>query len=121
MFRHATVAVLFSAASLPAMAGGAYLNPEFNRTYIGDDSFGSALDLHVGYEGNATEKLGYYVQGGPTVIYPVEGERTTELGGKIGASYGVTERLTAYGEFAGLSSENTDNVYGLKLGGKFSF
>jgi hypothetical protein len=121
MLKQATIAALFSAATLPAMAGGAYLNPEFNRAYVGDDSFGSALDLHIGYEGNATEKLGYYVQGGPTVIYPVEGERTTELGGKIGASYGVTERLTAYGEFAGLSSENTDNVYGLKLGGKFSF
>jgi len=120
MIKQATVAALLTAASLPASAG-VYLNPEFNKAYVGTDAWGSALDLHIGYEGNATEKLGYYVQGGPTVLYPVDGEKSTELGGKVGASYGVTEKLTAYGEFSGLSNEDDDNSYGLKLGGKFSF
>tara|TARA_X000001036_G_scaffold161131_1_gene152796 strand:- start:388 stop:750 length:363 start_codon:yes stop_codon:yes gene_type:complete len=120
MLKTVTVAVFLSAATLPASAG-VYLNPEFNKAYVGTDAWGSALDLHVGYEGSATDKLGYYIQGGPTVLYPLNGERSTEIGGKVGASYGVTERFTAYGEFAGISNEEDDNTYGLKLGGKFSF
>tara|TARA_R100000655_G_scaffold17825_1_gene37762 strand:- start:54 stop:416 length:363 start_codon:yes stop_codon:yes gene_type:complete len=120
MLRQVTLAVLFSAATLPASAG-VYLNSEFNKAYVGTDASGSALDLHIGYEGSATEKLDYYVQGGPTVLYPVDGERSTEISGKVGGSYGLTERLSAYGEFAGISNEDEDNVYGLKIGGKFSF
>tara|TARA_R100001443_G_scaffold15657_1_gene25456 strand:- start:610 stop:972 length:363 start_codon:yes stop_codon:yes gene_type:complete len=120
MLKQAAIAALFSAATLPASAG-VYLNPEFNKSYVGTEAFGSSLDLHIGYEGSATEKLDYYVQGGPTVLYPVDGERFTEISGKVGASYGLTERLSAYGEFAGISNEDADNGYGLKLGGKFSF
>ena len=107
MIKQVTVAALLSAASLPASAG-VYLNPEFNKAYVGTDAWGSSLDLHIGY-------------GGPTVLYPINGERSTEISGKIGGSYGLTERLSAYGEFAGISNEDADNVYGLKLGGKFSF
>ena len=47
MLSQATLAVLFSASTLPASAG-VYLNPEFNKAYVGTDAWGSALDLHVG-------------------------------------------------------------------------
>ena len=120
MIKTATAAALLSAVSVPAMAG-VYVNPEFNKAYVGNDAWGSAHDLHIGYEGSANDKLDYYVQGGPTILYPINGEESTEIGGKVGASYGVTERLTAYGEFSGLSNDATDNTYGLKLGGKFAF
>ena len=120
MIKQVTLAALLSAASLPASAG-VYLNPEFNKAYVGTDAWGSALDLHIGYEGSATEKLDYYVQGGPTVLYPINGERSTEISGKVGGSYGLTERLSAYGEFAGISNEDADNAYGFKLCGKFCF
>ena len=39
----------------------------------------------------------------------------------VSGSFEVTESVTAYGEFAGVSSEDADNNYGLKIGGKFSF
>lgn len=120
MLKTATAAALLSAASLPAMAG-VYVNPEFNKGYTGTEATGSVLDLHIGYEGTVGEKLGYYIQGGPSVNYPVDGDRNVEKSGKVGASYALTERFTGYGEFSGASIDDADNNYGLKLGGKFSF
>ena len=120
MLKTATLTAALMTAGMPAMAGF-YVNPEFNKAYVGTDSFGSALDLHVGYEGTVNEDFAYYVQGGPSVLYPVEGDKSTEVSAKVGASYGFTERFSGYGEFAGISSEDTDNVYGLNLGGKFAF
>ena len=120
MLKTATLTAVLMTAGMPAMAGF-YGNTEFNKAYVGTDAYGSSLDLHLGYEGSATEKLDYYVQGGPTVLYPLNGERSTEISGKIGGSYGLTERLSAYGEFAGISNEEEDNIYGLKVGGKLSF
>ena len=120
MFKQATLAAALATAGMPAMAGF-YVNPEFNKGYVCNDPIGSVLDLHVGFEGQANEKLGYYVQGGPSILYPTSGEGSTELGGKVGASYALTEKVSAYGEFSGISSEDTDNAYGLKLGGKFTF
>ena len=120
MFKTATLTAALLTAGMPAMAGF-YGNTEFNKAYVGTDAWGSAIDLHVGYEGSANEKLDYYVQGGPTILYPIDGERSTEISAKVGGSYGLTDRLSAYGEFAGISSEDTDNTYGLKVGGKFSF
>ena len=119
MFKQATLAAALATAGMPAMAGF-YGNTEFNKGYVGTDANGSVLDLHVGYEGTV-EDFAYYVQGGPSVLYPSTGDRSTEVSGKIGGSFEVTESVTAYGEFAGVSSEDADNNYGLKIGGKFSF
>ena len=127
MLRQATLAVLFSAATLPAMAGGAYLNPEFNRAYVGDDSVGSTLDLHIGYEGGTEDgKVAYYVQGGPGFVHTESSDDTeTEISGKVGVSVQVADAASVYGEISGISNEDSsgDDIidFGGKLGVKYVF
>ena len=107
-------------ASAPAFAG-VYVNTELNQGYEGSDYFGRAIDFHVGYEGG-TEKVGYYIQGGPTVLAAngVDGTET-ELSGKIGTNIKANDKLAFYGEFAGISAGDLDNVYNVKAGAKYSF
>jgi len=107
-------------ASAPAFAG-VYVNTELNQGYIGSDYFGRAIDFHVGYEGG-TEKVGYYIQGGPTVLAAegVDGTET-EISGKLGLDYKATEKVGLYGELAGITAGDYDNVYNLKAGAKYSF
>jgi hypothetical protein len=61
-------------AAAPLFAGaamaGPYVNVEANSGFTGSDYSGTTTDLHVGYEG-ATGALGYYVQGGPSVVSPL--------------------------------------------------
>ena len=118
-----TIALALAAttlASAPASAG-VYINAEANNGYTGSDYTGRVVDVHVGYEGG-TEKVGYYVQGGPTVLAAngVDGTET-ELSGKIGANLNATDKLAFYGEFAGISDGDLDNVYNVKAGAKYSF
>ena len=109
-----------SFASTPAMAG-VYLNAESNDGYTGSDYTGRTVDLHVGYEGEVG-KLGYYVQGGPSVsaVADVDGSETT-VSGKLGGTFNVTQKLGVYGEFSGVSNDEADNTYGTKIGAKFKF
>ena len=109
-----------SFASAPAMAG-VYLNAESRDGYTGKDYTGRTVDLHVGFEGDVG-KLGYYVQGGPSVsaVADVDGSETT-LSGKLGGNYNLTQRLDVYGELSGVSNEEADNTYGTKIGAKFKF
>ena len=113
----AATATLFST---PAFAG-VYVNTELNQGYSGTDYFGRAIDFHVGYEGG-TDKVGYYIQGGPTVLASegVDGT-TTEVSGKLGANLKATERVSLYGELAGITAGDFDNVYNLKAGAKYTF
>ena len=105
-----TIALALAAttlASAPASAG-VYVNTELNQG-------------HVGYEGG-TDKVAFYVQGGPTVLAAngVDGTET-ELSGKIGTNIKATDKLAFYGEFAGISDGDLDNVYNVKAGAKYSF
>ena len=107
-------------ASAPAFAG-VYINAESNDGYSGSDYTGRAIDVHVGYSGTVS-KFDYYIQGGPafTAVADVDGTET-ELSGKLGGTYNVSQNLGIYGEFSGVSNGDEDNNYGTKLGAKYSF
>jgi len=118
-----TIALALAAtsfASAPAFAG-VYINTELNQGHVGSEYVARAIDIHVGYEGG-TEKVGYYVQGGPTVLAAngVDGTET-EISGKVGANLKATDKLAFYGEFAGISAGDLDNVYNVKAGAKYTF
>ena len=107
-------------ASAPATAG-VYLNAEANDGYNGSDYSGRTVDVHVGYEGSS-EKLDYYIQGGPAFV-AVDGTdgTETELSGKLGATFNVSQSLGIYGEVSFAQVEDADNNYGSKIGVKYSF
>ncbi len=122
----AIFAAAAAASSLAAPAfAGPYVNIESNSGFVGSDYSSSILETHVGYEGDLGGSAGWYVQGGPALLFPDGDDTTTELSGKIGASVGLTERLSAYGEVAAITSEEIDfdadlNV-GVKAGLTFRF
>ena len=108
-----------SFASTPAMAG-IYLNAESNASYSGNDYQSRATDLHVGYEGDVG-KLGYYVQGGPTLSNGDGVDGTSEYSGKLGGSIAASEKLDVYGEISVATVEDADKNFGTKVGAKFKF
>ena len=120
------------AASPFLLAGAAfacpYVNVESNLSYPDGDYSSAATDVHIGYEGSTTDgKIAYYVQGGPSLNHAESTDDTeTELSGKVGASYGVSEDLALYGEISGASNGEDaagDTVvdWGAKIGAKFVF
>ena len=118
-----TIALALAAttlASAPASAG-VYINAEANDGYTGTEYSGRTVDLHVGYEGTVS-KLDYYVQGGPalTAVADVDGTET-ELSGKLGGTFNVSESLGIYGEVSTVTNGDEDRNYGTKLGAKFTF
>ncbi len=125
-----TIAAVAASPFLLAGAAfaGPYVNVESNLSYPDGDYSSANTDLHIGYEG-ATEdgKISYYVQGGPQLSHSESTDDTeTELSGKVGASYGVTEDLAFYGEISGASNgedSDGDNIvdWGAKVGAKFTF
>ena len=108
----------------PALAGP-YVNIESNSGFVGSDYNASILETHVGYEGNLGSDAGWYVQGGPALLFLDGEDTTTELSGKIGVTAGLTERLSAYGEVAAVTTEqndfNADMGVGVKAGLTFRF
>ena len=126
-----TIAAVAASPFLLAGAAfaGPYVNVESNLSYPDGDYSSAATDIHLGFEGTAgTEgKIAYYVQGGPSLNHAESTDDTeTELSGKVGASYGVSEDLALYGEISGASNgedSSGDNIvdWGAKLGAKFTF
>jgi len=125
-----TIAAVAASPFLLAGAAfaGPYVNVESNLSYPDGDYSSAATDLHIGYEGTTTDgKIAYYVQGGPSLNHAESTDDTeTELSGKVGASYGVSEDLALYGELSGASDGEDsagDNIvnWGAKLGAKFTF
>ena len=118
-----TIALALAAttlASAPATAG-VYLNAESNDGYTGSEYQGRTVDVHVGYEG-AVQKLDYYIQGGPAVVAVADVDGTeTELSGKLGGTFNVTEKLGVYGEVSTITNGDEDRNYGTKLGAKYTF
>ena len=110
-------------ATVPAFAGGVYVNVENNASLTGADYTGSTTDFHVGYEGG-NETFDYYVQGGPAIVATDGADSDNRLSGKVGATLAATEKLDFYGELAVLTADSDtsdDNAWGTKLGAKFSF
>ena len=126
-----TIAAVAASPFLLAGAAfaGPYVNVESNLSYPDGDYSSAATDIHLGFEGTAgTEgKIAYYVQGGPSLNHAEATDDTeTELSGKVGASYAVTQDLGLYGEISGASNgedASGDNIvdWGGKIGAKFTF
>ena len=122
-----TIAAIAASPFLLAGAAfaGPYVNVESNLSYPDGDYSGATTDLHIGFEGDASEKVSFYVQGGPafTAVDGTDGSET-EFSGKAGLSIAATEDFGVYGEISGITKEvsNEDTVnWGAKIGGKFTF
>ena len=114
-FLCATSALALSAGG--AVAGGVYLNPEYNHGWSGNDSLGGVLDAHVGYEAGP-----WYIQGGPQIVFPEGGATDYNFSAKTGLSADVTAdgKLGIYTEVS-MATGDKSNSYGLKLGSKYKF
>ncbi len=110
---------LATMVATPAMAGP-YVNTEINSGWNGSDYGGSVTDLHIGYEGNV-DRLGYYLQAGPSIVSPDGGDSDTEFSGKAGGSFQATEAVSVYGEISFLTTDADENNYGTKAGLKWAF
>ena len=116
-----------AAASLmaaPAMAGP-YVNIENNSGFTGTEFDISITETHVGFEGELGEDATWYVQGGTAFVSPDGEDTTTELSGKVGISYDVTEKIEVYGEVyaitAGEVDFDKDASIATKLGATYRF
>ncbi len=103
--------LIAAAAAAPLFAGaafaGPYVNVEANASYPDGEYTTATTDLHFGFEGG-TEKVAYYVQGGPAFIHTDSSDDTeTELSGKVGASFQVADSTSVYGEIAGITGEDS--------------
>ena len=123
-----TIAAVAASPFLLAGAAfaGPYVNVESNISYPDGDYSGATTDLHIGYEGDASEKVAYYIQGGPAFVHTESTDDTeTQFSGKVGASVAATEDLAIYAEVSGISNEDAsgDDIidFGGKLGAKFVF
>ena len=125
-----TIAAVAASPFLLAGAAfaGPYVNIEANGSYPDGDYSGATTDVAVGFEGTTSEgKVAYYVQGGPAFVHTESTDDTeTELSGKVGASYGISEDLAVYGEISGASNGEDaggDTIvdWGAKVGAKFTF
>jgi len=125
-----TIAAVAASPFLLAGAAfaGPYVNVESNLSYPDGDYSSAATDIHIGYEGVASEgKVAYYVQGGPSLSHSDATDDTeTELSGKVGASYALAEATDVYGEISGATNGEDaggDTVvdWGAKVGLKFTF
>ena len=116
-------AVALSMSPLAAFAGP-YVNVENNAGWSGDDYTGAVTDLHVGFEGDLGDDGAWYIQGGPALVQVDGEENDTEVSGKVGASFAVTDKLGIYGEVSAITvdQEITDGLnLGTKSGAKFNF
>mgnify|MGYP003139365527 CR=1 FL=1 len=105
--------LLISAAG--AAQAGPYVNIEANSGFVGNEYGGTAIDNHIGYEGN-----NWYIQGGPAALIPDGGDAELEFSGKVGASTALSEDVSLYGELSFLTGDN-DTSYGTKAGVKWTF
>ena len=123
-----TIAAVAASPFLLAGAAfaGPYVNVESNLSYPDGEYSATSTDVHIGYEGG-TGSVAYYVQGGPAINHADATDDTeTEISGKIGASYGVSEDLGIYGEISGTTNGedaagDTVRDFGAKIGAKFTF
>ena len=116
-------------AASPLIAGsafaGPYVNLEANASYPDGEYTTATTDLHFGFEGGS-EKVAYYVQGGPGFVHTDSTDDTeTEISGKAGVSVAVADGASIYGEISGISAEDAtgDDIvnFGGKLGVKYVF
>ena len=105
-----------------AAYAGPYVNVENNAGFLGSDYAGSVTDLAIGYDTTVGDSATIGAQIGPAFVNPdgdVDG--STQISGKIFGDIPLSEKLSVYGELAGLTSEDTDNLYNLKAGATYRF
>ena len=105
-----------------AAYAGPYVNIENNAGFLGSDYAGSVTDLAIGYDTTVGDSATIGAQIGPAFVNPdgdVDG--STQISGKIFGDIPLSEKLSVYGELAGLTSEDTDNLYNLKAGATYRF
>ena len=100
-----------------AAFAGPYVNLEATGSYPDGAYTSGGLEAVVGYEGETTNGIGWYVSGGPTVTHT---ETSDEFGdvefiGYLGGSYDKF-----YGEISGVTAEDDVN-WAAKAGVKFTF
>lgn len=116
--------LLLGATHSTAAFAGPYANVENNTLWTGNSYEASVTEVHVGYEFEAGEDVGIYIQAGPAFV-AVDGESTqTEYSGKVGIVGDVTEKFELYGELAILTEDQdfSDKLnFGLKAGATYRF
>ena len=117
-----TIAAIFAAPFVLSSAAfaGPYVNVEANASYPDGEYTTATTDIHFGFDG-ATEdgKVAYYVQGGPAFQHTESTDDTeTELSGKVGASFNISEGFDAYGEIAGITNEDSSGDDIIDFAGK---
>ena len=117
MIKPFAIAVSGVLAGSAALAGP-YANVENNAGYQ-DGYQGSVTDIHIGYEGG-DDTYGFYVQGGPAIVSPSEGDSEFELSGKVGGSVNASDNFSVYGELSFITTED-DPSLGTKIGAKYNF
>ena len=85
MIKSVIAASAAAVAFAPAAAlAGPYVNIESNSGFAGSDYSSTLLETHLGYESSLSDSTSFYVQGGPAISFPDDGDSTTELSGKVG-------------------------------------
>ena len=125
MFKPLIAAVAAAPLIATSAFAGPYVNVEANASYPDGEYTTATTDIHFGFEGGA-EKVAWYVQGGPGFVHTDSSDDTeTELSGKVGLSYAVSEGADIYGEIAGISGEDSsgDDIvdFSGKVGVKYVF
>ena len=114
------VSTLFIGGS--AAVAGPYVNVENNAGFLGSDYAGSVTDLAIGYDTKFGENATLGAQIGPAFVNPDgDVDCSTQISGKVFGDISLTEKLNLYGELAGLTSADTDNLYNLKAGATYRF
>ena len=105
-----------------AAVAGPYVNTEINSAFLGSDYAGNVLDLSIGYDTKIGESALIGAQIGPAFVNP-DGDLdgSTQISGKVFGDISLSEKLSIYGELAGLTAEDSDNIWNLKAGGTFRF
>lgn len=119
-----SIAAVVAATAMGAGSAfaGPYVNIENNTGYAGNDYKAAITDFHVGYEGDITESVDYYVQAGPAIVAQDGVETTTQISGKAGLGVDIAESVNVYGELAFVTVEDTDEAdYNVKAGVTYRF
>jgi len=121
----AAAVVCVSCLGATSVFAAPYVNVENNSGFYDNEFGGGSTDLHLGFEANLSDSVGFYAQGGPQIQHVKDADSQTEYSGKVGASVAITDHLGAYGEVAAVTnnkefSPDTLNV-GTKLGVKYTF
>jgi len=106
-------------ASAPAAIAGPYANVESNSGRIGNDYTGSLIETHVGYEGELGEAADWYVQAGPAFSLPNGEDAETDISGKAGIVYQVSDKVELYKEVHFITGDETSTNF--KAGATYRF